>query len=126
MAQDLNEVLQILRFELNYLEQGGFDLDRSLLGTESPFLGTIACINFGDPLRTHTCRECMLHQFVPADKQSEDLPCHFIPLNSSGETIAGLLQSNNTNRLVTLLEEWLRTNIANLEAQEQATNSRNS
>jgi hypothetical protein len=123
MAQDSSEVLQILRFELNYLEQGGFDRDRSLLGTDSPFLGTTACINFGDPLRTHTCRECLLHQFVPQNKQSEDLPCHYIQLNSSGETIAGLLENGDPQRMVTALEEWLRSTIAKLDTQAQGNES---
>lgn len=120
MAQDLSEVLQILRFELNYLQQGGFNRDRCLLGTESPFLGTIACINFGDPLRTHTCRECLLHQFVPTEKQTEELPCHFIPLNSSGDTVAGLLEQNEPVQMVATLEQWLRTTIADLESQQRA------
>jgi len=85
MSQDLREVLQLLRYELNYLEQGGYERDRAL-GTESPFLGTFACINFGDPLRSHACRECPLHQFVPEDKQTEEFPCHYIRLTASGET----------------------------------------
>ena len=89
---DVHEVLQLLRFELNYLEQGGFERDKALLGTDSPFLGTFACINYGDPLRRHACRECGLLQFVPEDKQTEEFPCHFIPLNASGETIHSLIE----------------------------------
>lgn len=116
MPQDLREVLQTLRFELNYLEQGGFERDSALLGIESPFLGSFACINFGDPLRTHACRECPLHQFVPQDKQTEEFPCHYIRLNDSGETIAELLEKNDPHRLVTALEQWLRTTISALEA----------
>jgi hypothetical protein len=115
MAQDLRDVLQILRFELNYLEQGGFDRDRALLGIESPFRGTFACINFGNPLQAHTCNECLLHQFIPEDKRTEEFPCHHIPLNASGETVAQLLQENDPQRLVTELEQWLRNTIARLE-----------
>jgi hypothetical protein len=118
MSQDLREVLQILRFELNYLEQGGFERDRALLGTQSPFLGTFACINFGDPLRRYACRDCCLHQFVPEDKQNEEFPCHYIPLTSSGETIASLIEKNDPGRLVIALEHWLRSTIARLEALE--------
>jgi hypothetical protein len=122
MSQDLRGVLEILRFELNYLEQGGFDRDRSLLGTESPFQGTFTCINFGDPLRTHACRECSLDQFVPADKQAEDIPCHHIRLNTAGETIAGLMKKNDPKRLVIVLEDWLRATIAQLESTLQLNN----
>ena len=122
-SQDLHEVLQLLRFELNYLEQGGFERDKALLGTNSPFLGTFACINYGDPLRRHACRECGLMQFVPEDKQNEEFPCHFIPLNASGETIHSLIEKNDQRRLVIALEHWLRSTIARLEAtQEHGTN----
>jgi hypothetical protein len=121
MPQDLREVLQILRYELNYLEQGGFDRDRALLGTESPFLGTFACINFGDPLRAHACRECLLHQFVPEDKQTEEFPCHHIRLSASGETVAELIEKKDPRRLVIALEHWLRNTIARLEATQERT-----
>lgn len=116
MSQDVHEVLQVLRYELNYLEQGGFERDRASLGTESPFLGNFACINFGDPLRAHACRECPLYQFVPEDKQTEEFPCHFIRLTGSGETIAELMAKNDPRRLVTALEQWLRSTISTLEA----------
>jgi hypothetical protein len=119
MPQNLSEVLQTLRYELNYLEQGGFDRDRALLGIESPFLGTFACINFGDPLRAHACNECLLHQFVPKDKQTEEFPCHYIRLTASGETIASLIEKNDPRRLVIALEHWLRTTIARLEATQE-------
>jgi hypothetical protein len=116
MPQDPRELLQLLRFELNYLEQGGFDRDRALLGTQSPFLGTFACINFGDPLQAHACRECLLHQFVPENKQTEEFPCHYIRLTASGETIAELIENNDPRRLEIALTNWLRTTIARLEA----------
>jgi hypothetical protein len=116
MKQDLRDILQVLRFELNYLEQGGFDRDRALLGTESPFQGTFACINFGDPLRTHACRECLLYQFVPDERKTEEFPCHYIRLSDSGETVAQLIEKNDPRRLVEALEHWLRATIARLEA----------
>lgn len=116
MSQDLRDVLQILRYELNYLEQGGYERDRELLGTESPFLGSFACINFGDPLRSHACRECLLHQFVPEDKQIEEFPCHYIRLSDSGETIAEMIEKDDPQQLVIALQHWLRDTIARLEA----------
>lgn len=119
MSSDARDVLQILRYELNYLEQGGFDRDRALLGTESPFLGTFSCINFGDPLRTHSCRECSLHQFVPDDKKTEEIPCHYIRLNASGDTIAELIKKNDPRRVKTVLEHWLRSTIARMEAAQE-------
>jgi hypothetical protein len=116
MTQDSRDLLQVLRFELNYLEQGGFARDRALLGTESPFRGTFACLNFGDPLQAHACRECLLFQFVPEDKKTEEFPCHHILLSESGETVAELIEKNDPGRMVTALEYWLRTTIARMES----------
>ena len=116
MAQHPHELLEVLRFELNYLEQGSFDRDRAFLGIESPFLGTFTCINFGDPLQAHTCRQCLLHQFIPGDKQNEEIPCHHIPLNASGETIAELIEKKDPKAMVAALEDWLRVKIAALES----------
>ena len=115
MTQDPREVLQILRYELNYLEQGGFDRSREMLGPESPFQGSYACINFNDPLQAHACRECRLFQFVPDSKKTEELPCHHILLGDSGETIDRLIEKNDPGHLKMVLEQWLRTTIATLE-----------
>lgn len=119
MSQNLRDLLQILRYELNYLEQGGYDRDRALPGSESPFLGSNACINFGDPLRSHACLECLLRPFAPEDRQNEDFPCHYIRLNASGETVAELIEKNDPHRLVIALEDWLRATIARLEATQE-------
>jgi hypothetical protein len=115
MTQNSHDVLQILRFQLNYLEQGGFDRDRALLGTESPFQGSFACINFNDPLRAHACHQCLLYQFVAEDKKIEEPPCHHIRLSDSGETVAELIERNDPRRMVIALEQWLTTTIAGLE-----------
>jgi hypothetical protein len=115
MAQDLRDTLQLLRFELSYLEQGGYNRDRALLGTTSPFRGTFACLNFGDPIQSHACRECLLFQFVPDDKKNEDFPCHHIPLSESGETVGRLLAKNDPDGMAKALEDWLRVTIAKLE-----------
>jgi hypothetical protein len=116
MTQQLRDVLQILRFELNYLEQGGFERDRVSLGTESPFRGTFVCINFDDPLRAHACHECPLYQFVPQERRTKEFPCHHIPLNDSGETVAEFIERQDPVRMVPVLENWLRTTITKLEA----------
>jgi hypothetical protein len=116
MAHDISEILQVLRYELNYLEQGGFARDRALLGTESPFRGTFACLNFRDALEAHACRECLLYQFVPDDKRNQELPCHHILLDDRGATIQQCLDSNDPERMANLLKHWLQTTITQLEA----------
>jgi hypothetical protein len=116
MPQDTREILQILRYELNYLEQGGFERDRLATGATSPFLESFTCINFGDPVHTHACRECKLFPLVPEDKRNEELPCHFIRLGANGETMGELIQKHDPRRLAMVLEHWLRATIARMEA----------
>ncbi len=114
MSGNLSDTLQTLRFELNYLELGGLEKDRAVSTVKSPFRESSACVNFGDPLRPHACSECSLYQFVPEDKRDEEVPCHHIPLNDSGETVAELI-NRDPRRMVLVLEQWLRTTIAQLE-----------
>jgi len=121
MQSDVQEVLRVLRYELNCLQQGGYPpaIEVGAGGTSalaSPFLGNHSCLNFGDPLRAHTCRECILSMFVPEKHRTEDIPCHFIPLNG-GETVESLMSHGDQARLVLALEQWLRMTIARLEAQ---------
>jgi hypothetical protein len=44
------------------------------------------------------------------------LPCHYIPLNAAGETIADLIEKNDPDRMVVALKEWLRATIAKLDS----------
>jgi len=118
MAVDKHEIIEILRYELNFLEQGGYDHNVSGEGLPSPFRTGFSCLNFGDPLRRHACHECTLYQFVPEKSQTDDVPCHGIELEP-GITIGQLLGSGDRERLVRLLEHWLRQMISKLEKEEQ-------
>jgi len=119
MSQDTRDVIQVLRYELNFLEQGGYERAVKAGVASSPFRSTYTCLNFGDPLRPHACHECLLYDFVPARHRTEDVPCHHIPLNG-GETVAGLLKTGDKKRLIVALGHWLRVTIARLEAQREA------
>jgi hypothetical protein len=52
--------------------------------------------------------------FVPLDRRHETLPCHHIPLNEKGETIASL--ANHRDRVEPALRIWLLKTIENLQA----------
>jgi hypothetical protein len=47
-------------------------------------------------------------------------PCHFIPLNDKGDTVASLLERGEAERAQRELLAWLRTKIAELEGQAVA------
>ncbi len=115
---DKHEIIEVLRYELNFLEQGGYEYHAQGEGLPSPFRTGYSCINFGDPLRRHACHECSLWDFVPDEAQTDDVPCHGIELEP-GVTIGTLLQTGDQKRLVELLGRWLRETIARMEAGEE-------
>lgn len=84
----------------------------------SVFQDSLTCLNFGDPHRSHPCQGCLLTQFVPPERRSEDVPCHYIPLNEAGETVHNLAANNTQENLETAVENWLRTTIARLEKEK--------
>lgn len=121
MAGDERDILEVLRFELNFLEQGGYG--RSVHAPQSPtsiFQDSITCINFGEPQRAHPCSECMLIDFVPPSSRNEDVPCHHIPLTPRGETVASMEATGNQPKLEEAMIAWLRAVIARVENERRA------
>lgn len=50
MSEDRRSTLEVLRYELNFLEQGGYRRSCSVTrGNVSPFQNTLSCLNFGEP-----------------------------------------------------------------------------
>ncbi len=117
---DERDVLEVLKFELNFLEQGGYG--RSVHTPQTPtsiFRDSITCINFGEPQRVHPCSECMLIDFVPQSARNESVPCHHIPLSPAGETVATLDAGDNQRRVEEAMIVWLRAVIARIEKERQ-------
>jgi hypothetical protein len=54
---------------------------------------------------------------VSPEHRTEKVPCHFIPLNSDGETIEDLEQQENQAKLEREVSEWLRAKIKEIEDQ---------
>ena len=118
---DERDVLEVLKFELNFLEQGGYG--RSVHAPQTPtriFQDSISCLNFGDPKRPHPCSECMLIDFVPPSMRNEDVPCHHIPLSPAGETVATLDARDRQQKLEEAVIVWLRAVIARMEKERQS------
>jgi hypothetical protein len=121
---DERDVLEVLRFELNFLEQGGYG--RSVHTPQKPtsiFQDSITCLNFGEPQRVHPCSECMLIDFVPESHRNDEVPCHHIPLSPAGETVATLEGRDKQPQVEERMINWLRAVIARME-KEKERNSR--
>jgi hypothetical protein len=118
MSTDKRDILEVLKFELNFLEQGGYGRSvRTPWKPTSVFQDSVSCLNFNDPERPHPCNECFLTDFVPGDAQSESVPCHHIPLNEAGETVDTMERTCNQLELEEALRNWLRATIQRIEQQ---------
>jgi hypothetical protein len=119
MTQDDRDALDMLKSELAFVEKGGYG--RSVKTPWQPtsiFQDSPSCLNFGDLERTHSCKECLLIDFVPAEARNEDVPCHHIPLNANGVTIDELEWKEDQRKLEQTLTTWLRSAIKHLEANQ--------
>lgn len=120
MSNDKRDILEVLKFELDFLEQGGYGRSvRTPWQATSSFQDSPTCINFNDPERPHPCSACMLTDFVPVSDQATEVPCHHIPLGPRGETICELEKRHNQAEIEEALKNWLRVTIRRIE-QERA------
>jgi hypothetical protein len=111
MSEEKIELLEKLKFELAFVEDGGYGRSvRTPHKSTSPFQDSLTCLNFGDPSRTHPCAECILMQYVPESSKGEDVPCHHIPLDRESRTIATL----DATEAEETLKRWLRQEIDRL------------
>jgi hypothetical protein len=121
MTTDDRDILEILKTELDFIEQGGYGRSvRTPWQPKSPFQDSLSCINYADPARTHSCDECHLIDFVPDAEHSQDVPCHFIPLDQSGETVDQLETLDDEAKLERVLKAWLKSKISTIEAERAA------
>ena len=113
---DNRDLLEVLKFELAFLEQGGYG--RSVRTPQKPtssFQDSLTCLNFGESERIHPCSECLLFPFVPPASRNENVPCHHIPLNQKGDTLETLDKGYNRIEQEEALRNWLRAEIRRLE-----------
>jgi hypothetical protein len=116
MTQPERDLLELLKFELKFVEDGGYG--RSPHTPWRPtyiFEDSPSCPNLGDPARPHPCSECALIKFVPGELQNENSPCRFIPLNEKGQTIDYFYRCGTQAELEEAFAGWLRAQIARLE-----------
>ena len=122
MSDDKRDVLEVLKFELEFLEQGGYGRSvRTPWKATSVFQDSPSCLNFNDPSRPHACNECLLTDFVPREAWNEDIPCHFIPLNVQGETVDSMERQAHQLEMEETVKNWLRSTIARLERERSQT-----
>jgi hypothetical protein len=116
MAQDNREILEALRFELSFLEDGGYGRSpHTPWRPPSVFEDSPICLNFSDATRPHPCNKCLLENFVPQERRTEDVPCRFIPITPEGQTVDDFYRTATQIEMEEALANWLRAQIKKLE-----------
>ena len=124
MSNDKRDILEVLKFELNFLEQGGYGRSvRTPWKPTSIFLDSPSCINFNDSGRPNPCSECLLTDLVPEKCREEEIPCHHIPLNNQGETVHSMERQREQLELEEAVKSWLRSTIQRIE-QDRASGAK--
>ena len=122
MIKDDRDPLEVLRFELRFLEDGGYG--RSPRAPQRPpliFEDSLTCMNFNTQSDRAPCSACLLMKFVPPTLASEQIPCRHIPLDVKGRTLSSLYESGNQQQIEETLGNWLRIAIKRLERERAAT-----
>ena len=118
MARDNRNLLEVLKFELEFLEQGGYGrLPRESWRPRLVFEDSPTCMNFNSKDR-EPCSECLLMQFVPEEARKEQTPCVHIPLSITGETLENLYRTGTQQEIEAALGVWLRATILQIEAEQ--------
>jgi hypothetical protein len=116
MKGNQQELLDALRFELHFLEHGGYERSvREPRRELSVFRDSPSCLNYALAEKKHPCSECFLINFVPAEKRGESIPCHHIPLNERGDTLESLQGYGRDFQVENAMRDWLKKTIAELE-----------
>ena len=121
MPNDDRNVLGLLKAELNFLKKGGYGRSpREPWRAQLIFEDSPSCMNYDSKENPRPCAECALMQFVPPESRTEKVPCRHIPLTPDGETLQELYRGATQQNLEDALGDWLRANIARLEAEQAA------
>ena len=122
MVKDDRDILELLKEELVFVEQGGYGRSvRTPWLPKAAFQDSLTCINYADPNRTHPCNDCHLIDFVDSEHLSEQVPCHFIALNQAGETVEDLDAEGNQAKLEATLKKWMRSKIKEIADRRAAS-----
>jgi hypothetical protein len=117
MQKDERDLLEVLKFELEFLEKGGYGRSpREPWKFQFIFEDSPTCMNYDSKDNPAPCGECVLMGLVPPSERNKTIPCRHIPLNAEGETLDSLYRTADQHELEHVYGKWLRETIAKLEA----------
>lgn len=126
MLKDERDLLDVLKFELRFLESGGYGRSpREPWRPQFIFEDSPSCMNYDCKENPGPCEECVLMQLVPQGSRAQKIPCRFIPMNEAGETLDSMYRSAEQHEVEETVAGWLRATITRLE-EERKTRPRES
>jgi hypothetical protein len=124
MQRDDRDLLDVLKFELNFLEKGGYlQSPREPWRPKFIFEDSPACMNYDSKSHPDPCDKCVLIQLVPPEFRDAKVPCQHIPFTNDGETLDSLYRYADQFEIEEIVGKWLRTTIAKLEQERQGHQS---
>jgi len=120
MQKDERDLLEVLKFELEFLEKGGYG--RSPREPWRPlyiFEDSPTCMNYDSKESPGPCSECVLMRLVPPALRAEKIPCRHILLSEAGETLDSMYRWSDEHEIEETVDAWLKRTIANLEVERQ-------
>jgi hypothetical protein len=124
MAIDDRDLLEVLKFELNFLEKGGYGRSprqpwrAPLVLEDSP-----ACMNYDAQDRPAPCKQCVLMELVPLGDRNQTIPCRHIPLTHAGDTLDTLYRWGTQAEIEEKYGNWLRATIRQIEEERAKVSS---
>lgn len=116
MPDDERDLLEVLKFELEFLEKGGYGRSpRAAWRASRIFEDSPTCLNHALQEKARPCSECVLMQLVPEEHREKAVPCDHIPLNETGETVDALCRYATQQEMEEVLKKWLRATIQRME-----------
>lgn len=116
MTNDKRDLLDVLKAELAFVENGGYRHSaRTAWRPQLMFQDSPTCLNFDPAQPPKPCSDCVLMQLIPEDLRDKKISCRYIPLSESGETIDSFYRTGTQEELETAVGQWLKTTIARLE-----------
>ena len=117
MQKDERDLLDVLKFELEFLGKGGYGRSpRSPSKFQFVFEDSPTCMNYDSKDNPAPCADCVLMALVPPGERNRAIPCRHIPLNEGGDTLDTLYRFAEQNEMEETYGKWLRETIARLEA----------
>ncbi len=120
MEKDERDLLDVLKFELNFVEKGGYSPSpREPRKMNFIFEDSPTCMNYDSKDNPGPCGECVLMGLVPPGQRSQTIPCRHIPLDAAGQTLDSLYRQAEPAEIGEIYEKWLRATIAKLSEERE-------